>query len=132
MGEQKRKMSIQPSVTVAVLLMALAVGLIVLMAMGLLLSALVVRGAAGLGVMNGGALAALFLASLIGGVFACRKLRTMPLIWGLCVGAEISLTCVAAGALAYGGVIPAAMLARVAAALIGGVAAGVLSAVLKK
>ena len=131
MQEQKRKWSISASALAAVLLMALAVGLLVLLAMGLLFSALVVRGTAGAGMLNGGAVAALFFASLLGGLFACRRLKMMPLVWGLCVGALLVLVCLAAGALTFGAA-PGAVLARGAAALLGGGAAGVLSAMVRK
>lgn len=132
MQEQKRKWSISASALAAVLLMALAVGLLVLLAMGLLFSALVVRGTAGAGMLNGGAVAALFFASLLGGLFACRRLKMMPLVWGLCVGVLLVLVCLAAGALTYGAAAPGAVLARGAAALLGGGAAGVLSAMVRK
>lgn len=116
----------------AILLMGLAAGMLVLLGVGLLMSALVVRGAAGLDGMGKAALIAMFLASLAGGWFVNRKMHTMPLVWGLCTGAEIAGVCLLIGAVCYGISSPMTAVSRVIAALLGGAAAGVLSAARKK
>lgn len=116
----------------AILLMGLAVGMLVLLGIGLLMSALVVRGAAGLDGMGRWVLAAMFLSALAGGWFVARKMHTMPLIWSLCAGAEIAVTCLLIGAVTYGISSPMAAVSRVAASLLGGAAAGFLSALRKK
>ena len=132
MREQKRKGNRGASVVAAVLLMALAVGVLVLLAVGLLLSCVVLKGGAGLGVLYAGALAALFLAALAGGSFACVRLKSMPLVWSVCVAAGLSLLCLAAGFLTYGSADAGVAVQRVCAAMAGGVAAGILSALIRK
>ena len=132
MAERKRKIAAQPGTMTAVLLMALAVGLMVLLGVGLLMSAMVVRGWAKAEVLDWTALAALFLASLVGGDFACRKLRTMPLIWGVSVGGALALVCLAAGTLSYETGDVRAMALRIVVPLLGGALAGVMHAVRRK
>lgn len=132
MPEQKRKLAVEPGVLAAVLLMALAVSLLVLLGIGLLVSAMVVRGWAGTDALGWMALGALFVAALTGGVFACRKLRTMPLVWGVCVGGALALVCLAAGVLSYGAGNAGGIGQRTAAALLGGALAGVLSALRRR
>lgn len=132
MTERKRKIAAEPGTVAAVLLMALAVALLVLLGIGLLMSAMVVRGWAKTEVLGWTAPAALFVAALIGGAFACRKLHTMPLVWGVSVGGALALVCLAAGTLSYGAGDAKAMALRIAAPLLGGALAGVLRAVRRK
>lgn len=132
MPEKKRKLTVEPGTLAAVVLMALAVGLLVLLAVGLLMSAMVVRGWASAGMLGWTALGALFLAALMGGSFACRKVRAMPLALGLGVGGALSVVCLAAGILSYGVGDARAMAQRAGAALLGGALAGVLSALRRK
>ena len=117
---------------VAILLMGLAAGMMVLLGAGLLISALVVRGSAGMESMGWVALVSMFLAALAGGWFVARKMHKMPLVWSLCAAAEIVVTTLAIGALTYGISSPRAAILRLCAALAGGAAAGVLSAARKK
>ena len=132
MTERKRKIAAEPGALAVVLLMALAVALLVLLGIGLLMSAMVVRGWAKTEVLGWTALAALFVAALVGGAFACRKLRTMPLVWGVSVGGALAVVCLAAGMLSYGAVDARAMALRIAAPLLGGALAGVLRATRRK
>ena len=113
------------------LLMALAVGVLVLLVMGLLASCLVLKGA-GIRIIELAIPVGLFLASLLGGVFACAKLKRAPLLWGVCVAAELSLVCILVGMLTYGGADMATIIQRCCVTLAGGVAAGVLAALTGK
>ena len=83
MSEQKRRSLPKPSVLAAVLLMGLAVGILVLLGVGLLMSSLVIRGSVGMEQIRKGVPVALFLASLAGGLFAAKKLEGMPLVLSL-------------------------------------------------
>ena len=132
MSEQKRRAMPKPGVLAAVLLMGLAVGILVLLGVGLLMSSLVIRGSVGVEQIRKGVPVALFLASLTGGLFAARKLEGMPLVWGLCQGAVIVGVTLLSGCLAYGLMPLGACVGRVVAALLGGAAAGILSAIRKK
>lgn len=136
MTAQKRKVSGKTSGSAAnvaaVLLMGLAAGMMVLLGAGLLISALVVRGSAGLESMGWVALVSMFLAALVGGWFAARKMHKMPLVWSLCTAAEIVVTTLVIAALTCGISSPRAAVLRLCAALLGGAAAGVLSALRKK
>lgn len=132
MSEQRRRTAPKPGVLAAVLLMGLAVGLLVMLAVGLLAAALVVRGSLGMGQLAWAVLAALFLAALAGGLFASRKLEGMPLVWSLCVALEIAAVILICSGAANGAIAWGAAAVRVLSAVLGGVAAGVLSALRKK
>lgn len=132
MSEQKRRSLPKPGVLAAVLLMGLAVGLLVLLGVGLLMSSLVVRGSVGVDQIRKGVPVALFLASLAGGLFVARKLEGMPLVWGICAAAEIMVVTLLGGCVVYGIMPLGAMAGRFGAALLGGAVAGVLCALRKK
>lgn len=132
MSEQRKKSAPKPGVLAAVLLMGLAVGLLVLLAVGLLAASMVVRGVLGTEQLGMFVIAALFLAALAGGLFAARKLEGMPLVWGICIAAEIAVVTLLSGCIVYGVMPLGAAALRTLAALLGGAAAGVLSALRKK
>lgn len=134
MSEQRKKAGggHRPGVLTAVLLMGLAVGLLVLLAAGFLSAALVVRGGMELSRLGWAGLIALFLAALVAGLFTARRLEGMPLVWGLCVGAELAVVILVSGWAAYGNLELGTAAARIAAALLGGAAAGILTALGKK
>lgn len=132
MSEQKRRSLPKPGVLAAVLLMGLAVGLLVVLGVGLLMSSLVIRGSVGIDQIRKGVPVALFLAALAGGLFVARKLEVMPLIWGLCAGVEIVAVMLLSGWVAYGPMPLGNCVGRVLASLLGGAAAGILSAIRKK
>ena len=132
MSEQKRRSLPKPSVLAAVLLMGLAVGILVLLGVGLLMSSLVIRGSVGMEQIRKGVPVALFLASLAGGLFAAKKLEGMPLVWGLCQGAVIVGVTLLGGCVSYGMLPLGACAGRVVASLLGGAAAGILAAIRKK
>lgn len=131
MQEQRRKTNVSGGVVAAVLLMSLAIGVIVVLGVGLLLSGLVLNGA-GIQIIEYGVPAGLFLGALLGGVFACAKLKRAPLLWGVCVGAALTLVCCLAAVAVYDAANWMTLLRRGAAALAGGAAAGVLSALTRK
>lgn len=132
MSEQKRRSLPKPGVLAAVLLMGLAVGILVLLGVGLLMSSLVIRGSVGMDQIRKGVPVALFLASLAGGLFAAKKLEGMPLFWGLCQGVVIVGVTLLGGCVAYGMLPLGACAGRVVASLLGGAAAGILAAIRKK
>ena len=117
---------------VVVLLMSLAAGLLAALLVGIGAAALTVRGSVRLTQLNGAALGALFLAGLAAGLLCLRKMgRKSVLLWGVCGAGTVSAAALVCGCLLYGVPELAVLLSRIFVPLLGGVLAGVLTAVRK-
>lgn len=132
MKEERRSVKERAGAAAAVVLVGLAVGLLVLLLAGLLVSALTVQGVMSLDNLVRGSLVSLFLAALAGGLVTAWRMRRMRLAWSMCAGAALAAVCLLAGLLCYGGGTGAAVLSRTAAALLGAAVGGVLAAARKK
>ena len=134
MPEQAKKTAPAHSVQRIVLILtaSLLAGALVIAIVGGVASLLVVRGNVRLGQLNAAALGALFLAGLAAGVLCRRKMgRRMPLVWSLCGAGTVSIVALICGGILYGMPEPNVLLTRLFVPLLGGVTAGVLSAMRK-
>ena len=134
MPEQAKKTAPAHSVQHIVLILtaSLLAGALVIAIVGGVASLLVVRGSVQLGQLNAAALGALFLAGLAAGMLCRRKMgRRMPLVWSLCGTGTVSVVALICGGVLYGMPEPNALLTRLFLPLLGGVTAGVLSAMRK-
>lgn len=132
MREGKKRGQLNLSTGLAVVLMGLAVSAVVLLALGLLGSLLTVKGVLKLGSLNRLANVSLFLAALLGGWFAARKMKRQPLLWSIAVAVLLVAVCLLSGVLAYGVTDAMILLQRSCAGLLGGAAAGILRAMRRK
>ena len=132
MQEGKKRVQLSLSTGLAVVLMGLAVAAVVLLALGLLGAVLTVKGVLKPDSLNRLANVSLFLAALLGGGFAARKMKRQPLLWTAAVAVLLVAVCLLSGVLAYGVSDASVLIQRSCAGLLGGLAAGMLRALRRK
>ncbi|MBR1780457.1 MAG: hypothetical protein IJ751_03540 [Oscillospiraceae bacterium] len=132
MGKKTKRIHFAGGGVVRLLVIAALLGAAAVLAVGLICSALTLRGTLSAAGLERGAQIALFLGALVASLAICLRRKRLPLVWGLGVGAAFALICLLAGVCSGGVWSAGTAVCRLIAALLGGVGGGVLSALRKK